>query len=574
MRGLRTHGIRYLAGIPGVGEQGLLELLLRPGMGIPFIRVVHEQSAVFIADGYFRACGRPMAVLLPSRVSVAKATSAIASCFSGSSGALLLSGDEGACQFQIPSAARDSNVEWVPSINKNSWTAATALDLPTLLDRAFVVIGAHRPGPAHIEIPLRVQREVTTVTSDSVDLRLPGERLRGDAALIVQIARVLCKAERPLIIAGRGVIASDATTELIALAEALGAPIVTAGSGSCAVPSEHYLNGYSVGANRTTLGNALLARSDVVLLVGSSLSGLSLDSYSTRAAIAHARLIQVDVDASEIGSVHTVEIGLLADAKTALADIKNAVLPGETRKLSARHDPWLSEFRRLRAEWLDSVTRHDSDHSSLVSPRRAFIELRKVLDTEAIVVVGTGVVWNLAQQVHPAFEPRTLLCANNAVEPGWAVPAAIGAKLAMPARQVACVVEDADFLQAMQEMAVCVMHSIPVVFVVYNFGGPDFVREDAGVPPRQASAADFSLPNGQPYSPAFADIARGFGLEAWRVEHLSQLAGAFKRAFDTNGPSLVEIMVVREARDFDLPLAQPDCTYQDDSERVHDKLDA
>jgi acetolactate synthase I/II/III large subunit len=572
MRGLRTHGIQYVSGVPGVGAQVLLEFLLRPGVGIPFIRVVHEQSAVFMADGYFRACGRPMAVLLPSRVAVAKSSSAIANCFLDSSGALLLSGEEGRCQLERCTAACEPAVDSGLSIGTNSWSAPAASELPLLLDQAFARIEASRPSPAHIEVSLRVQMEVTDVRSESPGSRPPRERLRGSASLIAQVANVLCKAECPLIIAGRGVITSEATAELVALAEALGAPIVTTRSGSGAVPNEHYLNGYSVGSDARSCGDELLACSDVVLLVGSRLSELSPDSHLPRTAIGHARLIQVDVDGGEIGKVHAIEIGLLADAKTALADIKNAVPQEEIERLSVRRGTWLSEFQRVRAEWLDTVSRDDSDQSSLVMPRQAFIELRKVLDAGAVLVVGAGAVWKLARQALPALGPHTLLSAANPVEAGWAVPASIGAKLAMPARQVVCVVEDADFLQSMQEMAVCIMHSIPVVFIVCNRSGPDFVHDIPGVSPGPATAAEFSLPDGKPYSPIFAETARSFGLGAWRVEHASQLAGVFKRALDTNGPSLVEIMVVREEPDRKLSLGQPNGFIRRDRERAHDTV--
>ncbi|WP_259331584.1 thiamine pyrophosphate-dependent enzyme, partial [Pseudomonas sp. GP01-A8] len=129
---------------------------------------------------------------------------------------------------------------------------------------------------------------------------------------------------------------------------------------------------------------------------------------------------------------------------------------------------------------------------------------------------------------------------------GWAVPAAIGAKLAMPARQVVCAVGSRDFLQSMQEMAVCVMHSIPVVFLVFNSSGDEALGDVQTSPIEQHRAGEFNLPDGKPYAPDFAGIARNLGLEAWRVEHASQLNATLVKALNSKGPSLVEMMTARQ----------------------------
>lgn len=125
------------------------------------------------------------------------------------------------------------------------------------------------------------------------------------------------------------------------------------------------------------------------------------------------------------------------------------------------------------------------------------------------------------------------------------MPASIGAKLAMPARQVVCVVGDGDFLQSMQEVAVCVMHTIPVIFIVFNnsgYGAVSDLRKERG---ESFLGGEFNLPDGKPYSPDFASIARSFGLQAWRVEFASQLNSVFTKAINCSGPSLVEIITAR-----------------------------
>jgi thiamine pyrophosphate-dependent acetolactate synthase large subunit-like protein len=177
--------------------------------------------------------------------------------------------------------------------------------------------------------------------------------------------------------------------------------------------------------------------------------------------------------------------------------------------------------------------------------QRPLRELRLLLERDAIVVVGAGSVQAAVRQVFPVYMPRSHLCVGGAGAVGWAVPAAIGAKLAMPARQVVCVVGDGDFLQSMQEMAVCMMHTIPVVFVVLNNSGYASMSELQLERNENHPGGEFNLPDGRPYSPDFAVIARSFGLEAWRVEHGSQLKAVLSKAINSKGPSLVEIITAR-----------------------------
>nr|WP_277397910.1 thiamine pyrophosphate-dependent enzyme [Paraburkholderia sp. Ac-20340] len=206
-------------------------------------------------------------------------------------------------------------------------------------------------------------------------------------------------------------------------------------------------------------------------------------------------------------------------------------------------------MRELRGQWRTTLAAKSGAHETLIRAPRPFLELRKILHRDAIAVIGSGAVAHIAREHFPVYVPRTFLSPGASVAGGWAVPAAIGAKLAMPARQVVCVVEDADFLQSMQEMAVSVMHCIPVVFVVFNQSGPEFVPGAVGSHAARPSVGDFSLPDGRPYSLAFAEIARSFGLDAWRVEHASQLDGAIRRALDSTGPALVEVMIARHESD-------------------------
>lgn len=555
-RELRAYGVQYVAGMPGYGNSAVLEGLNVQGAGIPFIRVVNEQSAVHMADGYFRACGTAMAVVLPAKTGIFTAAAALSNCLSDSCGVLLVTGDlvsDDASAVLAGSTLPCTGwgTDSVSGSLKHSLKVRVFSELPQTMHRAFSSVLGATPGPVHLEVPVDIQQHTDHVTSESPQNRLAQERLRGDPGLIEQAVSVLASAERPVLLAGGGVVAADATSELIALAEALSVPVLVAGNGIGVIPHDHDLNAGSVGSMGSSSGTALLSKADVVVAVGSRLSDLS-DANGGGCSgyeLAGKKLIQIDVERQEIGKHYSVEVGVVADAKSALVDLKSALNGKLKRATAARRQAFIEHMRELREQCRSAVASRSGAHETFIRAPRPFLELRKVLYRDAIAVVGSGAVADIAREHFPVYVPRTFLSPRVSVAGGWAVPAAIGAKLAMPARQVVCVVEDSDFLQSMQEMAVSVMHCIPVVFVVFNQSGPEFVSGEVGSAGVRPGIGDFSLPDGRPYSLAFAEIARSFGLDAWRVEHASQLEGAFRRALDSTGPALVEVMIAQKETD-------------------------
>ncbi|WCM48565.1 thiamine pyrophosphate-binding protein [Pseudomonas sp. WJP1] len=368
-KALKANGVDYVAGMPGAGSLALLEALRMPGTDIPFIQVIQEHSAVHLADGYYRACGRPMAVVLPVPLGISKALGGIATALADSSAMLVISSSD--------SERHDSTTT---GITKQHVDVSSIEQLPQILRQAFDLMLSGRAGPVSLDIPAVVQ-------NTSIEAILPPATLRA---------------------------------------------------------------------------NAQLQRTD-------------------------ARMMEPSV-----------------------SKLCGAALP---QVANDRASQWGAALER-----------------------------------DAIVVIGEGSIQVLVGDMFPFDQSGSYLCAASAETLGWAVPAAIGAKLAMPARQVVCVVGDGDFLQSLQEMAVCVMHSLPVVFLVFNNSGDATLSDVQSTLVEQHQAGEFNLPDGKPYSPDFAAIARNFGLEAWRVEHASQLNPAFIKALNSKGPSLVEVITARGTR--------------------------
>jgi thiamine pyrophosphate-dependent acetolactate synthase large subunit-like protein len=259
------------------------------------------------------------------------------------------------------------------------------------------------------------------------------------------------------------------------------------------------------------------------------------------------RALRQAFDTMLSGRVGPVSLEIAQAVQTASLDVSLAPATLRASSEVQRPDPRLKTAgpdEHQAARWVEDSA---SDVLAL-TVHKPLAELRAVLESDAMLVIGSGRIQAIAREMFPLDNPGNHLCTGRVSTLGWAVPAAIGAKLAMPARQVVCAVGDGDFLQSMQEMAVCVMHSIPVVFLVFNNSG--YVSlSDVQVPVvEQHRAGEFNLPDGKPYSPDFAGIARNFGLEAWRVEHASQLNPTFIKALNSKGPSLVEVITARGSR--------------------------
>jgi acetolactate synthase-1/2/3 large subunit len=431
----------------------------------------------------------------------------------------------------------------VEPVTKRQWTVNTVAELPFTLHRAFSAMLTGRPGPVHIEVPMDVQAAASDVTLHDLEQRLPRGRAHPDPDAIDAAAAVLCDARRPVIVVGGGVISAEASAELGELAATLQAPVVTTWSGKGAFPEDDRLFAGPLGQTGTVAGNAIAAAADVVLAVGCRFTDWSASSYrkGVTFSLPPGKLIQIDVEAQEIGKNYPVEVGILSDAKPALAGLVEAV-----GQQSSNRDDYLAEVDVLREEWRAAESdRLDSEQVPFTS-QRPLRDLRRVLAEDAIVVAGSGNTQGAVKQSFPVYRPRTHITSGGYSSMGWAVPAAIGAKLARPDRQVACVVGDGDFLQTGQELGVCAQHQIPVVFVVQNNGGYMSIRGGQRKIMDRHLLSEFSQ-NGRPYEVDLTAVARGFGVEAVKVEESDDLQPALERAFASEGPALVEVPTSRDA---------------------------
>jgi len=547
---LKNYGVEYVAGIPGHGIWTLTDAFLEEDSKLKFIQVFHEQSAVHLADGFYRVSGKPMAAVTSIGAGASNTVIGMATAFTDSTSVMLITGGppthmRGHGLLQELERYTDNDFPKVAeAVSKRHWVSNRVEDLSFIMHRAWSSMTTGRPGPVHIEIPMDVQAESADVSLHPLQERVPVGKSFPDPAAIAAAADVLKDAQRPVMVIGGGVITGQAWDEVKALAQAWQVPVVTTWNGKSGFPEDHPLFAGSVGQTGTMCGNTMASQADVLIAVGCRFTDWSSSSYAKGVtfAIPPSRLIHIDIDPHEIGKNYPVTVGICADAKHALAQLLSA-LDGET----ADRPEYMKTLKQAQDQWEEKLSsRRDSDRFPFTS-QRPLGALRKIFPRNTIVVVGSGNTQGAVKQTFPVYEPRTHLTSGGFSSMGWAVPAAIGAKLAAPNQPVVCILGDGDFLMTSQEIAICVTNNIPVVFMIQNNAGYMSIRGGQRKQTSRHIGTEFNKPDGEPYSPDYKALGEAFGLKSWRVERAEDLEPILQQALDCNEPVLIELPTDRDA---------------------------
>ena len=553
---LVNQGVRYAAGIPGHGAWTLTDALIDRCAEITTVQVMHEQSAVHLADGYYRASGEPMLALTSIGPGAANTVIGMATAYVDSTAVALFTGSthtymrgHGVLQELERRHVADNPRLFEPVV-KEWWQPSRVDDLPFVLHRAWNAMRTGRPGPVLLDVPMDVQAAAAEVRIPDPPRHEARGRPRPDADAVERAARMLAEAKRPLIVAGGGVITAEASEELRALAERLGAPVVTTWNGKGAIDETHPLAAQTIGDTGSTIGNALASSADVILSVGCRFVDWSTSSWRAGVtfAIPPTKLIQLDIDEREIGKNYPIEVPLLGDARAGLVDVLAALGHGRSRA------DYGDEIERLRAASQEQVEVKSGSDAVPMTMARAVREVQAATRPDAIVVTGAGLPQGMVKQRWLTRLPRTHITSGGFSTMGFTLPAAIGAQLARPDAPVVAVTGDGDFLQTMQELATAAMLGTPVCTVVLDNSGWISIKGGQQAHFGRTTITDF-VRDGRPYSPDFAAIGRAFGIHAERADDPRDVRPAVERALASGGPSLVHVGVERE-----LALAGPDKT--------------
>ena len=543
---LESEGVEYLVGIPGHGSTNLLDAF--NDSSVEVIQPRHEQGAVHLADGYARASGDPLAVFTSIGPGATNTVTGAATAYVDSIPMVIFTGapqtheyGEGILQ-EIDRQKPGDFPSVMEPVTKRSFVVDDVERLPRILRRAFQIALTGRPGPVHVDVPMDVQGAVADVELPDPTHSRAHSRPGGDPESVGAAADLLAGADRPVVVPGGGTILAEAWDEVQALAEHLQAPVIPTFQGKGVIPEDHDLFVGYAGWIGSSAGNELASGADVVLALGCRFSDLHTSSFEPGVSfdIPPSKLIHVDIDPSEIGKNYPVEVGIQGDAKVVTRQLHDAVAD-RVDPAGTEDNDYYDEAQRLWAEWEERVAERRTDDVPM-SISRVVAGLRESLDRDGIVVSSAGQPQETTNPEFPVYEPRTNVSCGGFSTMGFGVPAAIGAKLARPDRQVVAIEGDGSFLMSSQEVACAVEHDVDVTYLILNNHGWKSIRnlQTNKYGPDRVIDTEFDEETDVDYR-SFAD-AFNVGY-AERVVDPADLADAFEGALAHDGPAIVEAMV-------------------------------
>ena len=515
VKSLAAHGVRTVFGIPGTHNLAVYDALL--DADIQHLLARHEQGAAFMADGYARAGGRPGVCITTTGPAVMNALTAFGTAYNESSPILAVASQiraEHLGQGKGYGHESPDQLSGFRPVTKFTRRCETVAAIPQAVRQAFFEMKSGRPGPTALEVPFDVLDG-----SGEVDIPEPAaiKTSQPDANALDRAAHLLKKAQRPVIWAGGGVVASGASSALRRLAEMLEAPVFPTTQGKGSLPDDHPL-----AAGNTLqhpLGSEYLASCDLMLAVGTRFPESETAAWSLRLP---RQLIHIDVDEAEIGRNYPVSQGIVGDARLALEALID-LCPNDGPRASRS-----AEVAELRSCLLQDFQRQSPEAVELMRT------LRSALPRETIIVPDLTVVAYWCHHLLDVFEPRTYFTSMGFGTLGFGLPAAIGAKLAVPERPVVVLAGDGGFLFTCQELATAVQFGVAVVIIVFNDNGYGILRPQQQGRYGRTNAADL-------VNPDFVALARAFGASGQRVEAIGELGAAIQSALDADSPSLIEV---------------------------------
>jgi len=510
----------------------------------------HEQGAAHAADGYARASGKAGVCMATSGPGATNLVTGIANAYMDSAPIIALTG-------QVPTGGANTSymigrdafqeadiIGITTAITKHNFQLRTAAEIPKCIKTAFYIATTGRPGPVLIDFPKNVQTEIADIDfSNGIQIRGYKPTSNPHPLQIRKATELLAEAERPVILAGGGVITSNASPELMQTAELLMAPVATTFMGKGAFPETHPLSLGSIGMHGNPVANKLLCEADVMLAVGTRFSDRAtgqLDHFC-----APTKKIQIDIDTAEIGKNVDVDIPIVADAKKALQAL-NERLAKQLKKKAGT--PWTRRVKETKAQ-LNPPAKAGAKE---LKPKALLQELRKLLPEKAIVTteVGQNQMW--AALYFNALKPRTFISSGGLGTMGFGFPAAIGAKVACPDRPAVDIAGDGSFRMTEQELGTSVTEDIPVIVIVLNNSVLGMVAQWQRMffKGRYSAVKLGSVPD-------FVKLAEAYGAQGLRARSIPEFTKAVKTALKSDVTTVIDVPISME--EDVVPMVPPGC---------------
>jgi acetolactate synthase-1/2/3 large subunit len=533
---LKREGVDVVFGLPGGAVLPIYDALY-DFEGLEHVLVRQEAAAGHAAEGYARATGKVGVCLVTSGPAATNLVTALQDAMMDSIPIVAFTGQVPTHLIGNDAFQEADNVGITRPCTKHNFLVKDGKDLGPIIREAFHIAATGRPGPVHVDLPKDVLvKEAELIWPERVALRSYNPTYEGHPGQIRKAARLMLRARRPVLYVGGGVISSDASADLLELAELTQIPVTTTLMGLGAFPSEHALSLDMLGMHGAYYANMAVHHADVLVAVGARFDDRVTGKVEAFAP--HAEIIHIDIDPSSISKNIKVHVPIVGDCRRVLRSLIEAVreeLREDVVSLAAearRH--WLGQIGEWRAkhplafEWDDQV----------IKPQHVIQEISNLTRGEAMVVTGVGQHQMWAAQFYKFRHPRAWFTSGGLGTMGYGLPTAMGVAAAYPDRLVVNIDGDGSFQMNSQELATCHDHNLAVKTVIINNGGHGMVRQWQGIIYQgRFCAIDFKQ------SPDFVKLAEAYGLTGIRATRPSEVVPALEKAFATPGPVVVDVWV-------------------------------
>ena len=534
---LEAEGCEYVFSVPGEETLDVLDSLSR-SEGIRHITTRHEQGAAFMADVYGRLTGRAAVAMSTLGPGATNLLTGIADAYLDRAPVVAITGQASSEALHKEAHQVVDVVDMFKPVTKWNARIERISVIPEIVRKAFRVATLEKPGPTHVELPENVAGSELTANDAAVRPLVPGKAYFPEPShpAIAHAARLINESERPIVLAGNGILRRGASPELRAFAKGLHLPVAATFMGKGAMDDRSHLSLMAVGLQARDHVLTGFDRADLVIAIGYDLVEYAPARWNPDGA---KRIIHIDTQPAEVDAHYQPEIELIGDIGGALEELLTAALPGGVggRDAGQRHLTRETLVHAdLRTALLADLQAGQSSDSYPITPQRAIYDLRRALAPDDIVVsdVGAHKIW--VARLYQAYEPNTVIISNGFASMGIALPGAIAAKLVHPDRHVVALCGDGGFLMNAQELETAKRIGAGVVVVIWRDDGYGLIDWKQ----RNAFGRPYAVEFG---NPDFVAFANSFGIPGFRPESADELFPTLMRALEQPGPSVIDVPI-------------------------------
>lgn len=526
---LEKEGVDIVFGLPGGANLPIYDELVDANFRHVLVR--HEQAAAHMADGYARIKRKAGVCMATSGPGATNLITGIATAHADSIPMVAITGQVPVAMIGKDAFQETDIIGIANPCTKYAFQPRKAVEIPEIVKKAFYITESGRPGPVLIDIPKDVQQEKTEIEfPELIKVRGYKPAFDPDLSQIEKALGLIMKAEKPIIMAGGGVILSGAFNELQALAEILMCPVVTTFKGKGAFPENHPLAMGPIGMHGHAEANKIIIEADCIIAIGARFSDRSVgrfDEFGKGMSIIH-----LDVDPAEIGKNKSVDVAVVGDVKSSLRTLVKMLTTKGIRK-----DPDNSWLKR-RKELIDYYTSTIKDYSREITAKKTLKKLRELLPAEAIVTTEVGQCQMWASLHFDVITPGTFFSSTGLGTMGFGFPASIGAKAAKPDVPVIDIAGDGSFNMTENSLAVSVLEKLPViVFLLNNYMLGMVAQWQRTFYNRRYMGVE------QNRCPDYVKLAESYGAQGLRVQSLNELDKAIKAGLSSDVATVIDIPI-------------------------------